>query len=101
MVTIDGTDTAGTITLNTQEELDWSGLEGGEGIVLAEIVFADSITDAVPHVSLMPVGPASTGLELYVEKTDNGFIIGTKKLPKSGHQYTFDYLTISSIDKNQ
>ncbi len=95
-VAIIGTDTAGTVTLTLQEDLDLSELSAGEGIALIEVEFKEELEDTLPHISLTPVGAVSTGLKLYVEKTDNGFIIGTKTAPSAGHVYTIDYIVISS-----
>jgi parallel beta-helix repeat protein len=97
IVELIGTDTAGEVTITTQDELEVDELEEGEGITLAKVTFTEEIDDSSPHISITPVRADSTGLKLYVEKTGNGFIIGSRTMPKAGSSYTFDYIVISSL----
>jgi hypothetical protein len=94
---IEGTDSAGEITLTASDEFEYTESEENKGITLTTIVFANEVIGSVPHVSITPIGPESTGLDVYIQKTDNGFILGTLTAPKPGHTYRFDYIVISSM----
>ncbi|MDZ7744319.1 MAG: hypothetical protein U5K77_00955 [Candidatus Saccharibacteria bacterium] len=91
-VDLEGTDMAGTITFTTNE-----GVEIEKGI-LAKVLFAESVDDAIPRVNLMPVGAGSTGLDLYIERTADGFKVGSNTPLEPNKTYRFDYITITTTN---
>ncbi|HSX46755.1 MAG TPA: hypothetical protein VLF87_02070, partial [Patescibacteria group bacterium] len=86
-ITIDGTDTAGTITLT-------AGTSAHSG-VLATVSFNKPYEQA-PRVVLSPTSADSLGLPVFIQKTDNGFQIVTTGTPQAGKNYQFDYVVIGS-----
>lgn len=84
--TINGTDTSGTITINT-------GSSAPAGCFIS-ITFATSFS-TVPHVIVSPVGSVSGGLDYYVNRTNTGFSLCTANdPPDSASGIIFDYIVI-------
>ncbi len=81
-VSINGTDTNGTVTINTGS----SPVLG----IMATITFKLAFSET-PRVLITPVGASSAGLQFYVTRTTTGFSIGTTSAPLSGTNYVFDF----------
>lgn len=84
-VSINGSDTAGTVNLNF-------GYSTSSGI-LANIVFTFAFNQT-PHVVISPVGPGCAGLNYYVTRTTTGFSIGSTNAGPAGQSCSFDYVAI-------
>ncbi len=84
-VSISGSDTAGTVTINTG-----GGPSAG---VLAVITFANPFTQT-PHVVITPSSSGGAGLNYYVTRTSTGFSIATTNAPAAGTTFTFDFIAI-------
>jgi len=82
---ISGTDTAGTVTINTG-----GGPAAG---CFATITFAQSFSQ-VPHVVVTPVGSAGAGLNFYINRTTSSFQICTTNPAPGGANFSFDYIAI-------
>lgn len=83
-VSISGSDTAGTVTVN-------NGGGAGTGIV-ATVSFAVRFTSN-PHVIITPVCASSCNLGAYItNRTTNGFSIGINNNP--GGSFSFDFIAI-------
>lgn len=80
---VSGSDTAGTITINT-------GSSPGAGC-LATVNFAVRF-NATPHMSLTPVGSAAAGLGYYVNRSTTNFSVCTTSIPPAGTTLVFDYV---------
>lgn len=84
-VSISGSDTAGTVTINVG-----SGAPAG---VLANITFADKF-GGTPHVIITAVGAGAANLNYYLSsRTSSGFSIATTNASAST-SFSFDYLVI-------
>lgn len=84
-VSISGSDTAGTVTINVG-----SGAPAG---VLANITFGDKF-GGTPHVVITAIGSGAAGLDYYLSsRTSNGFSIATTNASASG-SFSFDYIVI-------
>jgi cytoskeletal protein CcmA (bactofilin family) len=82
---VGGTDTAGTLTINTG---------GGPGPgCFATVNFAQKF-NAVPHVVITPVGSAAAGLNYYINRTTSGFSICTTNPAPAGVTFSFDWIAI-------
>ncbi len=83
-VTIDGNDTAGTITINI-----------GSGAVLpgelAIINFRSAFT-GTPKVQLTPINSQASALNYYATRSPTFFTVETSSPPVAGASYVFDYL---------
>lgn len=84
-VSINGTDTAGTVNINFG-----TGLAAG---TLATINFASSFSQT-PHVVITPIGSACAQLDTYVNRTTTSFTIGTINAGNAGTSCAFDYIVI-------
>lgn len=82
---INGSDTAGTITINT-------GSSAAAGN-LVTINFTAKF-NSTPHVVVTPVGSAAAGLQYYLSRTTTGFTLSTLNAPASGSSFSFDYIVI-------
>jgi hypothetical protein len=82
---VSGTDTAGTVNINT-------GGSPPAGLFVT-ISFAQHFA-ATPHVIITPVGSAAGGLQYYISRDANGFSIGTSSAPPAGASFAFDYIVI-------
>lgn len=82
---VNGNDTAGTININT-------GNSPSSGI-LTNISFGSGY-NAIPRVNITPVGSSSGSIDWYIERTNDGFSIGSNSAPSSGANYSFDYFVV-------
>lgn len=82
---VSGTDTAGTVTINTG-----GGPAAG---CFATINFTQSFR-AVPHVVITPVGSAAAGLNYYINRSTTSFSICTTNPAPAGANFSFDYIAI-------
>ena len=82
---VNGSDTAGTVTINT----------GGSPSIgcYINVTFAAAFTNT-PHLLLTPVGSSSVGLEYYVNRSSSGFSICSANAPQPAQSYIFDYFVI-------
>jgi cytoskeletal protein CcmA (bactofilin family) len=85
-VSINGSDTAGTITMNT-------GGSPGPG-VLASVNFVN-VYDGEPRVIITPVGSAASGIDWYTTRTSNGFTVNTSTPSPGATSFSFDYVVIN------
>jgi hypothetical protein len=84
-VGISGSDTAGTININTG-----GGASAG---CFATVNFAKRY-DGTPHVVVTPVGSAAAGLAYYVTRNTSGFSVCTASNPPDGASFAFDYIVL-------
>lgn len=82
---VSGTDTAGTISINT-------GSGTGAGC-FATITFANKF-NGTPHVVITPVGSAAGGLNWYINRTSSGFSVCTTNPAPAGQNFAFDFVAI-------
>lgn len=82
---VGGTDTAGTVTINT----GGSPPAGCFTTVSFAIKFSGT-----PHVSITPVGSGAAGLAYYVNRNSSGFSICTATPAPAGQSFSFDYIVI-------
>lgn len=82
---VSGTDTAGSVTINT-------GGSPPAGLFVS-ITFTQRFS-STPHVIITPVGSAAGGIEYYINRDANGFSIGTANPPPAGANFGFDYIVI-------
>lgn len=82
---ISGTDTAGTVNVNTG-----GGPSAG---CFATITFSNPF-GGTPHVVITPVGSAAANTRYYVNRTSSGFSICTATAAASGQSFAFDYIVI-------
>ncbi len=82
---ISGSDTSGTITINTG-----SGAPAG---CFATVTFATPFT-GTPHVLVTPVGSSGAGLAYYVNRSSTSFSLCSATPPPSGASFGFDYLVL-------
>lgn len=83
---VSGSDTAGSITINTG-----SGPSAGLFITISFVQkFAST-----PHVVVTPIGSAAAGINYYVTRDVNGFSVGTTSTPPAGSNFGFDYLVLN------
>lgn len=84
--TVSGTDTAGTITINTG-----GGPSAG---CFVSISFTQSFS-STPHVVVSPVGSSAAGLNYYISnRTSSGFSICSTNAAGGGQSFSFDYVAI-------
>lgn len=83
---VNGTDTAGTITINTG---------GGPGAGCFITVNFVQKFNSTPHVIVTPVGSAAGGLSYYISsRTTSGFTLCTANPAPGGANFSFDYIAI-------
>lgn len=82
---VSGTDTAGTITINT-------GGNPAAGCFVT-VNFAQRF-NGTPHVVVTPVGSAAGGLSYYISRTTSGFTLCTANPAPGGANFSFDYIAI-------
>lgn len=82
---VSGTDTAGTITINTG---------GGPAAGCFVTINFTQPFSATPHVVVTPVGTGGAGLNFYVNRTTNGFSLCTTNAAPGGTNFSFDYVVI-------
>jgi hypothetical protein len=84
--TLSGTDTAGTIAINTGS----SPLPG----CFISITFARSF-NGQPHIVVTPIGGSAANLNYYVQRLgSNGFSLCTANSAPAGVNFSFDYIVI-------
>jgi len=84
-VSISGSDTAGSITINT-------GSSPAAGCFVS-ITFTTKY-NATPHVLVTPVGAAAGGLSYYVTRSTANFSICDSTVPPTGSSFGFDYFIL-------
>jgi len=84
-VSISGTDTAGTITINTG---------GGPGAGCFVTVNFTQKFSGNPHVVISPVGSGAATLQYYVNRSNSNFSVCTANAPGGGQSFSFDYIAI-------
>jgi len=82
---VSGTDTAGTITINT-------GSNPPAGC-FTTISFTQNY-GGTPHVVVTPVGSGGANLNYYVNRTSSGFSLCTANPASAGRSFSFDYIVI-------
>jgi hypothetical protein len=82
IATIDGNDTAGTITVV-------AGASTTNGVV-AEVTFNTAFT-AVPRINLTALNQQAVATPVYIEKSLNGFVLKSVNQVTPGETYQFDY----------
>ena len=82
---VSGTDTAGTVTINTG---------GSPSIGCFVTVRFSNRFSGTPHVSLGPVGPTAGSLQYSLTRTSTAFSICTASAPTAGQSFSFDYIAI-------
>ena len=82
---VSGTDTAGTITINTG---------GGPGAGCFVTVNFVNRFNSTPHVVVTPVGSAAGGLSYYISRTTSSFTLCTANPAPGGANFSFDYIAI-------
>jgi parallel beta-helix repeat protein len=92
-VSIDGTDTAGTITVSIPSTLPANTtLAAGD---IADVTFAKAF-EYTPRVVLSADNADSLNMPVYVVKTDTGYHIMTTAAAQLGKSYQFDYIIVGS-----
>ncbi len=83
--TVSGTDTAGTITINTG---------GGPGAgCFVTITFVQQFSNT-PHVVATPIGSAAAGLNYYLTRSNSSFSLCSTNAAPGGQSFSFDYIAI-------
>lgn len=83
---ISGSDTAGTVSINT-------GSGAGAGCFVT-VTFNQRFASN-PHVVITPVGSASANLQYYINRSSTEFSICTANAPGSGQSFSFDYIVMN------
>lgn len=84
--TLSGSDTTGSITINT-------GGSPGAGC-FATITFTRAFT-GTPHVVVTPIGAAAAGLQYYVNRSSSNFSVCTASTPPGSQTFGFDYMILN------
>jgi cytoskeletal protein CcmA (bactofilin family) len=84
-VSISGSDTAGSISVNT-------GSSPAAGCFVT-ITFTTKY-NATPHVLVTPIGSAAGGLSYYVDRSTTNFSICDSTTPPTGNSFGFDYFVL-------
>lgn len=82
---VSGTDTAGTVTINTG---------GGPGAGCFVTVTFNQRFNAPPHIVITPVGSPAAGLNYYINRTNVSFSICSTNPAVGGTSFAFDYIVI-------
>lgn len=82
---LSGTDSAGSITINTG---------GGPAPGCFATVTFTQRYNITPHVVVTPVGSAAGGLNFYINKSANDFSVCTTNGAPAGQSFGFDYIVI-------
>lgn len=82
-VSVSGSDTAGSITINT-------GSSAGAGCFVT-VTFNQGF-NSTPHIVVTPVGSAAAGINYYINRSTTNFSLCTTSSPPSGQSFGFDYL---------
>ncbi len=81
---VSGTDTAGTISINTG-----GGTTPG---CFININFTQRFNS--PHIAIAPIGAAAGGINYYVNRSGTGFSLCTSNSAPAGQSFAFDYIVI-------
>lgn len=84
-VSVSGTDTAGTVTIN---------IGGGPAVGCFATVTFTAQFNGTPHVVLTPVGSAAGGLNWYINRSSSNFSVCATNAAPSGANFAFDYVAI-------
>jgi cytoskeletal protein CcmA (bactofilin family) len=84
---LNGSDTAGTITINTGN--------GPTAGCYINVNFVTPFTNT-PHILVTPVGSTSANLLYYVNRSTSTFSLCSNNSPQAGTTYSFDYFVIGS-----
>ena len=87
-VLIDGTDTAGTISVTAGDTQVADG-------VMADLQFANSYQGSYKTV-ISPTNDAATDIRVYIHKTSTGFEVITKDVLQPNAVYRFDYIVVGT-----
>lgn len=82
---VGGSDTAGTVTINT-------GGSPGAGCFLT--VNFNRAFNATPHIVVTPVGSAAAGLNYYINRSTSNFSICSTNAAPGGTSFSFDYIAL-------
>jgi cytoskeletal protein CcmA (bactofilin family) len=82
---VSGTDTAGTITINT-------GGSPGPGC-FTTVNFAQRFS-GTPHIVITPVGSAAAGLNYYINRSNSNFSVCSTNSAPAGQSFSFDYIAM-------
>ena len=82
---ISGTDTAGTVTINTG---------GGPGAGCFVTINFTQRFSGNPHIVITPVGSAAASLNYYINRSSSNFSICTANAPGGGQSFSFDYVAL-------
>lgn len=85
-VSVSGTDTSGTIRINT-------GTNPPPGIFVT-VNFGQSF-GTVPRVLITPIGVSAGAVTYYVNRTPTSFQVGCFSAPPAGSSFAFDYFVIN------
>ena len=85
-VSLSGSDTSGSITINT-------GSSPPAGC-FATITFSEAFTNT-PHVVISPVGASAAGLDYYVTRSTTNFVVCTATPAAVGVSFGFDYVILN------
>ncbi len=99
-ITLDGTDTAGTITIKVKAHAT-TGDTPPEVLVAGDLTTLTFHTpfELTPRVIITATNDQAVGLPVYVTKTKDGFKLVIKTAATDGAEYTFDYFVIGSATK--
>jgi cytoskeletal protein CcmA (bactofilin family) len=84
-VSVSGSDTAGTITINTG---------GGPGAGCFVTINFTQKFSGTPHVVISPVGSSAASLNYYVNRNSSNFSVCTLNAPGGGQSFSFDFVAI-------
>ena len=82
---ISGTDTAGTVAINTGS---------GPGAGCFATVNFNQRYNSTPHVVITPVGSAAGSINYYINRSSTNFSICSSSNPPAGQSFAFDYMVI-------
>lgn len=88
---VDGSDSSGTVTINTGTIPNFPNPFPGAQLVT--VTFRTAFP-RVPHIIITPIGQSTGSLEYFIIKTATGFTIGTASLPRSNTSYSFDFWVV-------
>lgn len=80
---ISGSDTAGSITINTG---------GGPSAGCFLTVNFASHFNATPHIIITPVGSSAAGINYYINRSTSNFSVCTTSTPPANQTFGFDYI---------
>lgn len=84
-VSVSGTDTAGTVTINTG---------GSPGVGCFVTVSFTNKFSGTPHVIITPVGSAAAALNYYTSRTSSSFTICSTNAAPAGQTFSFDFIAL-------